>query len=189
MNRNSAHDDIDVPPVTHPFQQRLFICGADETTAYQSRQISHLLSIANPGAVPSKPPWFKGTHLPLWFGDVISEADATLWKTSTPKIKDIQQAVEFFRDAWRVGGTRILVSCDYGASRSPALAYLFIADELGVGHEAEAFSLMLAIRPLAVPNELVVRLGDTLLRRGGALLVPLKDLYTRINAELFPKKA
>jgi hypothetical protein len=67
------------------------------------------------------------------------------------------------------------------------LAYLFIADQFGTGREAEAFSLMLDMRSVAVPNGLVVRLGDAFLKRNGALLAPLKEFYTKINAELFPK--
>lgn len=170
-----------------PFQQRLFICGFDERTDYQSRLISHLVSVANPGAAPSKPDWFKGAHLQLWFGDVVSEVDAKRCKTSAPSSEDIQRAVEFFREAWAVRDSKVLVSCDYGASRSPALAYLFIADQFGAGRETEAFSLVLDIRSVAVPNVLVVRLGDAFLRRGGALLAPLKELYAKVNAELFPK--
>ena len=101
---------------------------------------------------------------------------------------DIQQGVEFWRRAWAVPGSKILVSCDHGASRSPALAYVFIADQLGPGREAEAFSVTLDIRSIAVPNGLVVRLGDKVLQRNGALLAPLKDFYAKINAELFPKR-
>ena len=95
--------------------------------------------------------------------------------------------MEFFRGAWLVRDSKILVSCDQGASRSPALAYLFIADQFGAGRETEAFSLVLAIRSVAVPNGLVVRLGDVFLKRGGAVLAPLKEFYAKINAELFPK--
>jgi len=171
----------------HPFHQRLFICGFDGRAEYQSRKVSHLISIANPGAAPSKPAWFTGAHLQLWFGDVISEADAKRCKTSAPSIEDVQRAVDFFRGAWLVRDSKILVSCDQGASRSPALAYLFIADQFGAGREAEALNLMLDIRSVAVPNGLVVRHGDTFLRRNGALLAPLKEFYAKINAELFPK--
>jgi predicted protein tyrosine phosphatase len=146
-----------------------------------------LISVANPGAGLQKPTWFKGEHLQLWFGDVISEADAKRCKTSAPSIKDVEQALEFFRGAWVARNSKILVSCDQGASRSPALAYLFIADQLGPGREAEAFRVTLDVRSVAVPNGLVVRLGDTVLHRNGALLAPLKDFYAKINAELFPK--
>ena len=113
-----------------------------------------------------------------------SEVDAERCRTTAPSIGDIARAISFVREAWADTDSRILVSCDYGASRSPALAYLFAADRLGQGRDAEALSLILRIRPDAVPNGLVVRLGDTFLKRDGALTAPLKDLYTKINAEL-----
>ena len=135
------------------------------------------------------PVWFKGAHLQLWFGDVVSEKDATNCKTRAASIEDIQRSVAFVREALMTKGSRVLVCCDYGASRSPALAYIFIADQFGVGREAEAFQLMLDIRPIAVPNGLVVRLGDMVLQRRGALRQPMRDFYAKINAELFPKVA
>src|SRR6478736_9862584 len=107
------------------------------------------------------------------FGDVVSEADARTLKTTAPSMDDIQRALQFFRNACSDPNSKILVSCDYGASRSPALAYVFIADQLSVGQESEAFRLLLEIRPDAVPNGLVVRLGDAYLKRGGALTAPL----------------
>jgi predicted protein tyrosine phosphatase len=169
------------------FQQRLFICGVDERIQYGSRRISHLIAVANPGATQSEPSSFAGGQLHLRFGDVTSEADAQRCKTTAPNITDIERAIAFFRQAWVTRDSKIVVSCDYGASRSPALAYLFIADQLGAGREAEALRLVLDIRPVAVPNGLVVRLGDAFLNRRGALLQPLKELYAKINAELFPK--
>lgn len=136
----------------------------------------------------STPSWFNGSRLHLQFGDVASEADAESWKTRAPNVEDIRQAVQFFRDAWLAADSRILISCDYGASRSPALAYVLLADHLGPGHEAEAFRFIEEIRPTAVPNGLIVRLGDALLARGGALLAPLKEFYAKLNTELFPPR-
>jgi predicted protein tyrosine phosphatase len=77
-------------------------------------------------------------------------------------------------------GSKILVSCDYGASRSPALTYVIIADALGQGREKEALKLVLKIRPEAMPNSMVVLLGDELLERSGALMEALREF----NAEL-----
>lgn len=132
------------------------------------------------------PTWFKGAHLQLWFGDVISQADAKRCKTRAPDVEDLRRAVEFFREACADPHSKVLITCDQGASRSPALAYVLIADQSGPGCEASAFDVMLEIRPVAVPNSLVVRLGDTFLQRKGALLTPVRDFYTKINAELFP---
>ncbi len=168
----------------HPVRQRLFICGSDECTPYQYRQISHLLKVGNPGAPLAKPTWFNGQYLELRFGDVTSEADARRCQSQVAAQEQIRQAMEFFRSASGVSESRMLVTCEYGASRSPALAYLFIADELGPGFESEALHLMLQIRPEAVPNAWVVHLGDAFLQRHGALLEPLKKFHSRLNAEL-----
>jgi predicted protein tyrosine phosphatase len=166
------------------FKERLFICGRAEREEYRSRGLSHVVGIANPGAPPFSTSWFDGSLLQLWFGDVTSKTDAALWKTSAPKIKDVQQALEFVRIAWSVKESKVLVSCDYGASRSTALAYLFIADQLGVGRETEALTLMRQIRPHTIPNGMLVRLGDTFLKRRGKLIRPFKDLFFDIDTEL-----
>ncbi|CAN5710472.1 hypothetical protein BH09VER1_BH09VER1_44270 [soil metagenome] len=144
-----------------------------------------MVCIANPGAVSAKPDWFEGEYLQLWFGDVVSEADAVQCKTQAPRLEDVRKALEFFRAGRGTPDSQFLISCDYGASRSPALAYVFAADELGPGREAEALDLVMRMRPEAVPNVLVVRLGDVVLKREGALLRPLKRLYAKINEGLF----
>ena len=167
------------------FQEKVFICGQNERDDYDCRQITHLVTVANPGVNSTRPSWFAGKHVELWFGDVASEADAASYNTTAPGINDIERALSFFRAAWAGGNAKILVTCDYGASRSPALAYICIADCLGPGREADAFNAMLDIRPDAVPNGLVVRLGDIFLERKGALFEPLKALYNKIDEELF----
>ncbi|PWU12382.1 MAG: hypothetical protein C5B50_21515 [Verrucomicrobia bacterium] len=165
-------------------QQRLVICGVSDLERQCGQDITHLITISNPGAPCSKPNGFIGEHLQLWFGDVVSEEDARQCRTKAPTVEDVRAGVEFFRKAWLQPKSKLLVSCDYGASRSPALAYVGIADQLGSGHESEALRLILQIRPEAVPNSLVVRLGDTFMSRRGALLEPLTLLYAQINEEI-----
>lgn len=184
----SDHCKSILDPHVHPLQQRLSICSFAERQEYQTHGISHLVTISNPGSDSARPAWFGGDYLELQFGDVISEADARQCRTIAPQIDHVRCALNFVREATRGEDSRILVSCDYGASRSTALAYLFLADQLGAGHEAEAFNLMLDLRPIAVPNGLVVRLGDTFLNRGGALLAPLKDFNAKLYSELFGKQ-
>ena len=173
----------------HPIQQRLFVCGFDEREQYQSQGISHIVTITNPGANVTRPSWFNGAYLDLRFGDVTSEVDAARCNTTAPSKSHIEQALSFFRQAWTQNNSKILVSCDYGASRSPALAYIFAADVLGPGREAEALNLILEVRPVAMPNTLVVRIGGVPLKRQAALQKPLRDFYAKINAELFEKRS
>lgn len=166
------------------FQNRLFVLGIDEFDRQQTKRFSHWISIINPGGSSPRPPGFDGAHLQLCFGDVVSEADAQQCRTKAATIQDVQKVVEFFRAACLHPNSKVLVSCDYGASRSPALAYVCIADQFGEGREPDALNFVLGIRPNAVPNRLVVQLGDTFLGRHGALLRPAKQLYSRINDEI-----
>ena len=176
----------------NPFPQRLFICASDERSKHQSRDITHIIVIANPGAAALIPAWFNGQHLQLWFGDVVSEIDAKRCRAKAPTMEEVRQGVEFFRAAWKSVDSGVLISCDYGASRSPALAYVCVADQLGPGHESEALKLVMQIRPAAVPNRLVIEFGDAILGRQGELLKPLREFYRYLNAERsgdFPPKA
>ena len=175
--------DYDFPFHVTPFFQRLFICASDERSKHQSRQITHMIVIANPGAVASMPTWFNGQHLQLWFGDVVSEIDAKRCRTKAATMEEVRQAIEFFRAAWKSVDSRVLISCDYGASRSPGLAYVCVADQVGPGHESEALKLVMQIRPVAVPNKLVIEFGDAILNRRGELLKPLREFYRFLNAE------
>ena len=165
-------------------EQRIFVCGQRELDSYRSKGITHLASIANPGNSFLRLSWFRGSSLQLEFGDVYSEADARRCKTKAPAMEDIRKALAFLREAWRQGNSKILFCCDYGASRSPALAYVCLADQLGTGREDEAFRTILGVRPEAVPNGMVVRLGDVELGRQEALLKPLRELNAKINREL-----
>lgn len=163
---------------------RLIICAADNVQEYRTHHVTHILTIANPGASVTMPTWFAGEHLVLYFGDVISEADAVQCKTRAPNTEDIRAAVEFTYRAWSTDTANILIHCDYGASRSPAVAYVALAHKLGPGAEEVALKIIEEIRPEAVPNKLVVQLGDDLLRRKGALIVPLNKMFAALNAEI-----
>lgn len=140
--------------------------------------ITHLITVTNPGVANLPPAWFSGEHLALSFGDVVSERDARQCNTKPATSDDIRQAIVFFRAARQQEPVKLLVSCDYGASRSPSLAYVLLADQYGAGYEIEAFNALLAIRPDVVPNLLVASLGDNLLRRNGGLLAPLQDYFS-----------
>ncbi len=162
-------------------QHRIRVCGADEVDSFSANRLTHLITIANPGMVKRPPDWFIGDHLALSFGDVVSEKDARQCNTKAATSDDIRQSIVFFRATRKQQETAsLLITCDYGASRSPALAYVLLADQYGGGYESDALNTLLAIRPVAVPNLLVAVLGDQLLRRNGALLATLKEYFSRI---------
>lgn len=160
----------------------LFICGAEEIDDFRAHAITHLIRIVNPGVQSGCPSWFTKEYLQLSFGDVVSEADAEACRTRAPDLTDISQAIDFCRKAHLLENSRVLISCDYGASRSPALAYVILADQMGIGREHEVLEEILKIRPDAVPNARVVSIGDQLLCRKGALLGALQPLFDEIDS-------
>jgi predicted protein tyrosine phosphatase len=129
--------------------------------------ITHVLSIGEPGSL-GKPQWFKGTHLQLWFSDLAPEAGSR-GQSRAPSAEDIRRGLNFLRQGWADAESRVLIHSERSLSRGPALAYLFLADQLGPGSEVEALRRLTRI-PEFAPNPLVIRLGDTLLRRNGALI-------------------
>jgi predicted protein tyrosine phosphatase len=135
---------------------RLFVFGTDELASRPGKQFAHWISITNPGASNPRLPGFAGKTLHLQFGDVFSEADARRCQKRPPCLTDIREGIGFFREAWVLKESKILISCDYGASRSPGLAYVCIADQL----------------------------GDEVFDRRGALTQPLKEFYTKLNQEI-----
>lgn len=163
---------------------RLHICGADELNGYRYSGITHLVSIANPNSEAKVPSWFNGERMVLQFGDVVSLADAKQCGSIAPSTQDIMKVVAFSRKAWALKDSILMVHCDYGASRSPAVAYVIATDYAGVGSEKDALSFILDIRPCAVPNKRIVALGDAYLNRQGALIKAADELYQSLDAEI-----
>jgi predicted protein tyrosine phosphatase len=101
-------------------------------------------------------------HLVLRFDDLDFDDGETVVASSG----DIGRALAFAREH-RPG--RILVHCQAGRCRSPAVALAIVADRLGPGREAEAVAELLRIRPESGPNLVALRVADAVLGRGGRL--------------------
>lgn len=101
-------------------------------------------------------------HLVLKFEDV----DDPVPGIALPDIRHVEAAVAFGRE--HASGS-VLVHCKAGVARSSALALALISDRLGSGFEREAVTFLLATRPVAVPNLLVLEMADRVLGRGGRL--------------------
>jgi predicted protein tyrosine phosphatase len=166
------------------FSPNLDICAVDEVNNFSSKSLTHMISIRNPGSPSAHPSWFQGSFLELFFGDVISPADAHNCRTLPPATTHLKEAIDFTRAAFSCLSAKTLIFCDYGASRSPALGYVVLAAQGCPGTEAECFQRIIQIRPDAVPNLYVIRLGDFYLSRKGALLAPCQKYLDELFKEL-----
>jgi predicted protein tyrosine phosphatase len=102
-------------------------------------------------------------HLVLGFEDVDDD-------TLGVRVATRDQVGEALAFARAHVGSALLVHCFHGVGRSAAVALAIIADRAGPGEEHAALDRLLAIRPQATPNLVVVKLADQVLGRDGGLV-------------------
>lgn len=128
-----------------------------------------VISIEHPGAAADK----LASPRIAEHGYNIPQLIQTYWDNDVEELEQMctpEMAVEALDMMREYRGRSILVHCRGGVARSTATALMGIADELGVGREAEAVQILEDIRSVCMPNPLVVRLADKLLERDGALM-------------------
>jgi predicted protein tyrosine phosphatase len=163
---------------------RVSVCSRQDVASFATRNVTHLLSIDNPGDPTPTPAGFKGPHRHVTFQDVESEAEARLYQAVAATRDDIQRVLDCGTEclqASRSGRVHLLVHCMAGASRSPAAAFAILTMLLGPGSEPAALAYLLEIKPDAFPNRLVVQLADDLLKRNGKMLAALRPLRDEVN--------
>ncbi|WP_337186111.1 hypothetical protein [Phenylobacterium sp.] len=130
------------------------------------RRFDAVITLEDPACRPANQLRFHTrpapAHLVLAFEDV--DDDQIGLRVATRE--QVSTALEFGRS--HASGS-LLVHCFHGVGRSAAIALAIIADRLGPGAESTALAQLLALRPEATPNLVVVALADELLTRSGHL--------------------
>ncbi len=139
-------------------------------------QVSHVLSIVDPddtGIIPRKgvP---ADRHLVLACDDVESVGEALARERAMPGSRCVAPTTSMVKRALKFADELsdadiLLIHCNYGQSRSPALALAILAQAEPHVAEGELFQRVLQLRPQAVPNALIVEHADKLLKRRGRL--------------------
>ena len=71
---------------------------------------------------------------------------------------------------------RILMHCRAGVSRSTAIAISILSQHAPVGEEKLVVDQVRAIRPLMLPNFLIIKLADEILQRQGKLIAAVAKM-------------
>jgi predicted protein tyrosine phosphatase len=152
----------------HATPPKLVVCSRIDATRHLCGElgaapIRSLVSIGDPGTDLPVGHERAQQVLRLEFYD-------TDWSDApfAPSERHVQSVVDFAPCAAELGGT-CLVHCEAGVSRSPATAIVLIAAMLASGQEDRAVQAVLQCAPHALPNALVIRRGDKILQRDGAL--------------------
>ena len=84
-----------------------------------------------------------------------------------PQREDVERLLNFTRNL--TSKATVLVHCQAGVSRSPAIAYAIVCQHSNPGQESKGMGYILSIRPMIFPNELIVEWADQLLERKGQM--------------------
>lgn len=156
----------------------LQICGVGDLSAVLKRfRPTHVISIIDPNDDPQHFPEpitalhlsFLDLHTPL---GLVGRRLAARGGEGFPTIDHADAILQFGRQL--PPAAKVLVHCWAGHSRSPAAAFL-LAAQCMPGNEMDALKVVMAIRPEADPNAMIVQFGDRLLGAKGRMTRCLDD--------------
>lgn len=135
---------------------------------------THVISLVDPELPDEKIPVIeRGEHVVARLRD----QETAAFTSHFPDL--VVSLFETVRPAVEAPGSRILVHCHAGVSRSTAFALCLISHRFGAGREADAFEAFLRIVNKPWPNRRIVEILDHHLERRGALLQPLDLMRAR----------
>jgi predicted protein tyrosine phosphatase len=164
----------------------LSICGLDELAdELESFAPTHVVSILDPGEDDGEPLGFPASVsvLRLRFfdfhslGGVVGKALARQGCHEYPSIDHAEAIVAFGRSI--PAGARVLCHCWAGVSRSTAAAFLLARLHLP---ESDAMKLVVALRPGAIPNRLLLKFGEKILGGDGRMVSAPGDQRRGVNS-------
>ena len=157
----------------------LTVCGLEELQGHRSVGVTHVLSIIDPEQPdPAIFSDFRShDRILLRFDDDIEPAPGL----RLPARGHIDEILAFGRTLKdRIDGdgqVHLLVHCHMGVSRSTAATAILMAQIHPEIDEREVFARILAMRPQAWPNGLMVAFADEALGRDGRLNAGAASLY------------
>jgi predicted protein tyrosine phosphatase len=161
-----------------PIARRLTICGLDELCDFQDTNVTHVLSILDPGTPEPEDFAAYGPHerLTLRFDDIIAPIPGLM----LPERKHVEQLLDFGRGFAAADGDplgHLLIHCHAGISRSTASMATLLVEARPDADEDAVFAHIREIRPQAWPNSRMIGFADELLGRGGRLTAALRRHY------------
>jgi predicted protein tyrosine phosphatase len=159
----------------------LTICGLDELDDHSRRCVTHVLSILDP-AWPEPEAFFDYDphhRTTLHFHDAVEPSP----DIQLPRLEHVEEILAFGRalqrDRLERPDAHLLIHCHAGISRSTAAMTGMLAQAHPEETEERIFEHLVAIRPQAWPNSLMIAFADDLLARGGRLTAALRRHYGR----------
>lgn len=173
------------PSDATPWPFAIHVCSLNQLRKHAKRfEATHvvtLLEMCAKARTPSRV--HPHNHLRLTFDDVEDPRHPY-----APQRRHIDSLLAFGRTLPE--GARVIVHCQAGQCRSTAGALALMVQAAGLEHAQMAMDAIIAQRPSAMPNPLVVQLADDALGASGRLLAVSEAACRSQEARLFgPRRA
>lgn len=151
---------------------KIIVCAADEVlNILEEKKIVAVLSIEHPDVVETNPGY--APRLSDVTQKILCFWDSEQAVHRGPDIEQIEKGIMFALTHLDAGD--VIIHCKAGKSRSTALALGVLALQNPNKNEATLIGELLALRPVAAPNIIVIEMVDALAGRGGNLLQAVLD--------------
>jgi predicted protein tyrosine phosphatase len=152
----------------------LTICGVDELSEQEGKHWTHVISIWDKVFLYDTACREKvkeiAPHAELLFSFFEDTDDST--HPDAPRLRDIKRILDFTSKLPEKA--KVLVHCRAGVSRSTAIAYAILCQHSPPGMEMENLLHVQSLRDLVMPNRLIVKFADKVLKRKGGMLLHLR---------------
>lgn len=166
-------------PKTRASLSLLTVCGLEELDGHRDSRVTHILSILDPGIPdPASFDRYDPHHrTTLRFNDIIEPVPGMI----LPERKHVEEIVAFgeelVEDIEEGQEGHLLIHCHMGISRSTAAMTTMLAMARPEEAEDEVVARLLAIRPHAWPNALMIGFADDILGRSGRLSEAVRKVH------------
>lgn len=157
----------------------LTICGIEELPGHEARDVTHVLSLLDPGWPEIDAFQRYGVHhrTVLHFHDIIEPVPDRIMPTPDDMAEILTFGGELQASKESRDEGHLLVHCHMGVSRSTAAMLSLLAQAYPAEDEDLLFMRLREIRPQAWPNSLMVGYADEQLSRDGRLTDALRRHY------------
>lgn len=159
----------------------LSVCGLEELAGHRDSRITHILSILDPGIPdPTAFDAYDRHHrTTLRFHDIIEPVPGMILPTREDVATIVAFGEELVDDLEEGREGHLLIHCHMGISRSTAAMTTMLAMAHPDETDEALVARLVAIRPHAWPNALMIGFADDILGRGGRLSEAVSRLHRR----------
>ena len=159
----------------------LTVCGLEELDGLRENRVTHVLSIIDPDLPdPASFERYDPHHRTiLRFNDIIEPQAGMILPNRSHVEEIVAFGEELVEDVEEGREGHLLIHCHMGISRSTAAMTTMLAMARPDESEDEAVERLLAIRPFAWPNALMIGFADDILGRGGRLAEAVRTRHAR----------